>query len=68
MGRPPTILPDKKTRIVLAVLAGEMSIAERRGRRRFPSSRLAAGRRSSSRPAGPRWWRAGSGWRPRLSS
>jgi transposase len=28
MGRLPTIPPEKKTRIVLAVLAGEMSIAE----------------------------------------
>ena len=28
MGRPPTIPPEKKTRIVLAILAGEMSIAE----------------------------------------
>jgi transposase len=28
MGRPPMIPPEKKTRIVLAVLAGEMSIAE----------------------------------------
>ena len=28
MGRPSTIPPEKKTRIVLAILAGEMSIAE----------------------------------------
>jgi len=28
MGRPPVISPEKKTRIVLAVLAGEVSIAE----------------------------------------
>jgi transposase len=28
MGRPPTIPPEKKTRIVLAILAGEISIAE----------------------------------------
>jgi transposase len=28
MGRPPVIPPEKKTRIVLAVLAGELSIAE----------------------------------------
>jgi transposase len=28
MGRPPMIPPEKKTRIVLAILAGEMSIAE----------------------------------------
>ena len=28
MGRPPMISPEKKTRIVLAILAGEMSIAE----------------------------------------
>jgi transposase len=28
MGRPPTIPPEKKTRIVLAILAGDMSIAE----------------------------------------
>ena len=28
MGRPPVIPPEKKTRIVLAVLAGEISIAE----------------------------------------
>jgi transposase len=28
MGRPPVIPPEKKTRIVLAVLAGETSIAE----------------------------------------
>ena len=28
MGRAPTIPPEKKTRIVLAILAGEMSIAE----------------------------------------
>jgi transposase len=28
MGRPPMIPPEKKTRIVLGVLAGEMSIAE----------------------------------------
>ncbi len=28
MGRPPVIPPEKKTRIVLAVLAGEVSIAE----------------------------------------
>ena len=28
MGRPPTIPPEKKTRIVLAILAGEMSIAD----------------------------------------
>jgi transposase len=28
MSRPPTIPPEKKTRIVLAILAGEMSIAE----------------------------------------
>jgi transposase len=28
MGRPPTVPPEKKIRIVLAILAGEMSIAE----------------------------------------
>ena len=28
MARPPMIPPEKKTRIVLAILAGEMSIAE----------------------------------------
>ena len=28
MGRPPMIPPEKKTRIVLAILAGEMSIVE----------------------------------------
>lgn len=28
MGRPPQIPAEKKTRIVLAVLAGELSIAE----------------------------------------
>jgi transposase len=28
MGRPPTISPEKQIRIVLAILAGEMSIAE----------------------------------------
>ncbi|WP_345031193.1 transposase, partial [Brevibacterium pityocampae] len=28
MGRPPSIPAEKKTRIVLSVLAGEMSIAE----------------------------------------
>jgi transposase len=28
MGRPPTIPPEKKIRIVLAILAGEISIAE----------------------------------------
>jgi transposase-like protein len=28
MGRPPTIPPETKTRIVLAVLAGEVSITE----------------------------------------
>jgi uncharacterized protein (DUF983 family) len=28
MGRPPTIPPEKKTRIVLAILAGEMAITE----------------------------------------
>src|SRR5215203_1373519 len=28
MGRPPMSPPEKKTRIVLAILAGEMSIAE----------------------------------------
>jgi transposase len=28
MGRPPMIPPEMKTRIVLAILAGEMSIAE----------------------------------------
>jgi transposase len=28
MGRPPMISPEKKTRIVLPILAGEMSIAE----------------------------------------
>jgi transposase len=28
MGRPPMIPPEKKTRIVLAILAGEMSMAE----------------------------------------
>jgi hypothetical protein len=72
MGRPPMIPAEKKTRIVLAILAGEMSIAVAARRRRFPSSRFAGGRRSSSRPAGPRWWRVGLGrqaerssWRPR---
>jgi transposase len=28
MGRPPMIPPEKKTRIVLAILSGEMSMAE----------------------------------------
>jgi len=28
MGRPPVIPPEKKTRIVLSILAGEVSIAE----------------------------------------
>ena len=27
-GRPPVIAPEKKTRIVLSVLAGELSVAE----------------------------------------
>ena len=61
MGRAPTIPPEKKTRIVLAILAGEMSIAEAARKEKVPSSRLAGGRRSSSRPAGPRLWRAGRG-------
>ena len=28
MGRPPVIPPETKTRVVLAVLAGEVSVAE----------------------------------------
>jgi transposase len=40
MGRPPTIPPEKKIRIVFAILAGEMSIAEAVRRERFPSSRF----------------------------
>ena len=28
MGRPPVIPPEKKIRIVLSILAGEMSLAE----------------------------------------
>jgi transposase len=34
MGRPPVIAPEKKTRIVLAVLVGEASIAEAARRKR----------------------------------
>jgi len=29
MGRPPVIPPEKKIRVVLAVLAGEVALAER---------------------------------------
>jgi transposase len=38
MGRPPMIPPEKKTRIVLAILAGELSMAEA-ARKEFLSSR-----------------------------
>ena len=45
---------EEEARIVLAVLSGEMSIAEAARKEKVWSSRLAGGRRSSSRPAGPR--------------
>ncbi len=42
MGRPPAIPPEKKIRIVLSILAGEMSLAE--SARREKVSELSIGR------------------------
>jgi hypothetical protein len=41
MGRPPIIPPEKKTRIVLAILSGEMSMAE--AARHAPGARPPSG-------------------------
>jgi transposase len=72
MGRPPMIPPEKKTRIVLAILAGEMAIAEAARKEKVSEQSIRGGRRSSLRPAGLRWWRVGrcrqagrSSWRLR---
>ena len=75
MGRPPMIPPEKNTRIVLAILAGEMSIAETARKEkvseqsigRWKAEFIEAGR--SALVAG----RSGpssreSSWRPRSSS
>lgn len=58
MGRPPSIRVEKKTRIVLSVLAGEVSIAEAARGEKVSEQSIAGGRLTSwrrasrARPAG----------------
>lgn len=40
MGRPPSIPAEKKTRLVLSVLAGEMTIAEAARREKLPEQSI----------------------------
>ena len=75
MGRPPMIPPEKKTRIVLAILAGEMSIAETARKEkvseqsigRWKAEFIEAGKTALvAGRSGPSSRR--SSWRPRSSS
>ena len=72
MGRPPSIPVEKKSRIVLSVLAGEMTIAEAARREKVSEQSIGRWKPSSSRPGGSGWRLGGlgrrrgrSGWRPR---
>ena len=72
MGRPPQIPVEKKTRIVLSILAGEMTIAEAARREkvseqsigRWKADFLEAGK-AGSRQASPGPQLGSSSWRPR---
>ena len=48
MGRPPSIPAEKKTRIVLSVLAGEMSIAEAARKEKVSEQSIGRGQVPSS--------------------
>jgi transposase len=75
MGRPPSIPVEKKTRIVLSVLAGELSIAEAARREKVSEQSIGRWKAEFLEAARPRW-RPGSpvrgagrsSWRPRSLS
>ena len=75
MGRPPSIPAEKKTRIVLSVLAGEMSIAEAARKEkvseqsigRWKAEFLEAGK-TALVAAGPDHPPERNSWRPRSPS
>lgn len=63
MGRPPRISVEKKTRIVLAVVAGEVTVAE--AARRETASEQPIGRwKAEFLAARPRWLQVGVGCWP----
>ena len=49
MARPPVFPAEEKVRIVLSILAGEITVAEAARRAKVPSSRSGTGNASSSR-------------------
>jgi len=56
MGRPPPVIPaEKKARIVLSVIAGELSVAEAARREKVSEQSIGFGRPTSWRPVRPRW-------------
>ncbi|MGN6686443.1 MAG: transposase [Actinomycetales bacterium] len=63
MGRPPVIPAEKKTRIVMSVLAGEMTIAEAARKEKISEQSIGRWKADSSKPARPRWRRADRGLR-----
>jgi transposase-like protein len=57
MGRPPQIPVEKKTRIVLSVLAGEVSIAEAARREQVSEQAIGRWKANFLEAAGQRWRR-----------
>jgi transposase len=59
MARPPVFPAEEKVRIVLSILAGEMTVAEAARRAKVSEQSVGTGSVSSWSPAG-RAWRLGS--------
>ncbi len=58
VGRPPVIPVEKKTRIVLSVLAGEMSIAEAARKEQVSEQSIGRWKAEFVEGGRTRWWRA----------
>ena len=68
MGRPPSIPAEKKTRIVMSVIAGELTVAEAARRERVSEQSIGRWKADFLRPARPRWRPGGRGQRRGRSS
>ncbi len=68
MGRPPSIPVEKKTRIVLSVIAGEVTVAEAARREKVSEQSIGRWKADFLEAGRPPWPRAGRGPRPGRSS
>ena len=64
MPRPPVVPAEEKTRIVLSILAGEVTVAEAARRSKVSEQSVGTGSGRSARPVERAWPRAAPARRP----